>query len=1328
MRNTALKPLTKLCAALSLALLASQTQAQTVTTIGGGYPTAPYSGYQDGHTLQARFNQPSGLAMDPAGNYLFVADYSNNVVRIITTPGNTSTSVTTTLTNSFYTNVTRGISRPVSVAVDGAANVYVLNQGNGTNGTILQFNVNLIGYPALVATNASNLTNVTAMALDSSTNLYVTAASNIVLRVALPNTVSVVGVITNPGTYLQGIVVLDNGQLALSDAGANSGIWLMNPNGGNPFSNSTKLAGFNGSGDNSDNWPVPATYAIFNHPGNIAKAGNNVLVIADKGNNRVKLLNMVSGTVALLYGVNSNYWGNPVTTTDKYPGWLDGQSGTLPGYAESRLPFGVVVAPDGSVFAAEDYYHVLRHITATGLTGIQAPPPAPLNLVATPTYGNVNLTWSAVSSATNYYVKRSTSTNASFSVINNTSATSYTDTNVLNGSTYYYVVSAVNSSGEGPDSAIASATPIIPPPPAPRIGWFDYEGNAIDGFYTVLHPISTATYHNDQLIAIDPDTNGVSTYYTLDGSNPSLGNGSTPPFYQDGLGYAQPLPLPASSDILIKAINIDSFGQVSPITTAEFLFKTANPTFGGNNGAQFTISDITTNAIFWYTTDGTDPTNASPSIGPVAANAANSATLSLVVNSNIIVKVRAFRNGYLPSGVAVQSFSPSNFVANTISFGFASGEASSDFVASPGQTFYAPVTLSTLPAAVIYSLQFNLTVTNAGPNPGPAVAPNQFGFQSMLMKPDPEIKGLFHPIPPYAFVTSGTNSKPDSSSLLYDGNWFQNLESINTLENLLTVGWLERAGKTNLYDTTVQDLIAFSLAHDDLFPNSQFPNDIIIGGYSFVVPGNATNGQTYQIQIARPSATSDGVGAPGSSVYIAAPTNGATAGGAPINALKFVTVGQRKYIAGSVYPFSWFNAGDFGSSNIVNADVEQVFQSAIYGLNSPPIGSDFFDAMDSCGNFGALDNDNSDPNAGHYTNSWISLNAAQQNALFDGNDTTINQIAFGDGNLDVCDVYVTFRRSLDPSLTWFSRFWNNGQRVADTPPNIASHLASKPAAAQPKNLSLTTVSPQVNFVAGDIQGSAGQTVQVPISATILGNYPLRVLMLNLTVEPLDGSPALTDPVQFTQTATVLGSPLTTSSDANGNFAAVWLNSTNAGLTGTVTLGILSITIPVGATASASYAIHFDHASASPNGLASFPKQTLTGLITLSSRTNSYYNDGIPDAWRLRWFGTIYNVLSISNACPSGDGISNWEKFVAGVDPNLANDFPSVNPKLPSSAGATTAIHWPTVSGKQYVIERSASLFNGPWTAIATNTGTGGDMEFDDTSAASVKFYRVLIVP
>ena len=402
-----------------------------------------------------------------------------------------------------------------------------------------------------------------------------------------------------------------------------------------------------------------------------------------------------------------------------------------------------------------------------------------------------------------------------------------------------------------------------------------------------------------------------------------------------------------------------------------------------------------------------------------------------------------------------------------------------------------------------------------------------------------------------------------------------------------------------------------------------------------------------------------------------------------------------------------------------------MFESAVYSVDNPPPGSDFFDGMDSCGGTYV------DLGHGYLEfNSYISGPSAL-NPLFDGNDTTINQIAFGDGILDVCDVYVTFRRSLDPSLTWFRRFWNNGQRVADTgAPNVANHLAKAPGSTvQPKVQVNSALSPKVIFTAGDVTNcSAGQVVQIPINATIFGSYPLRVLMLNLTVTPLDGSPALTTPVQFTQNATVLGSPYTTASQGNGNYSAVWLNSANAGLTGTVTIGTLNITVPTGASTNAAYAVHFDHVSASPNGIASFPKQTLTGLITLSSRTNSSYHDGIADAWRLRWFGTVNNLLSASNACPSGDGISNWKKFIAGVDPTVANDFPSVNAKTPVPAGASAAIHWPTVSGKQYVIMSSASLFSGQWITNAIVTGTGSDMEFDDRSNSNVHFYRVQILP
>ncbi len=1076
---------------------------------------------------------------------------------------------------------------------------------------------------------------------------------------------------------------------------------------------------------------------------------------------------------------------------------------------------------DTNVEDGVTYYYVVSSVSSTFGQGpnsseASATPmfsPVPGNLFATNhNFGPVLLSWSTSAGATSYNVKRSTSTNGPFTTIASPTSASYNDSNALIGSVYFYVVSAVNPGGESANSLEVSYYLNWPPPPPPRIGWFDYEPDIHNNWLTVFYPVSLYIAHNDLLLAIDPATNGiVATYYIATNgpqpvlTDPSSTNGSTPPFYQNGLFFAQSLPVTTVPDLVIKAVNVGPGGS-SAIVTAEFIFQVANPTINGNNGAQFTVSDNTSNVMLYYTIDGTDPTNSASRIGPIAITNGNSITLAVNASTNVLFKTRAFRDGYFPSGIAVQSFSPDNFVPNTISFGFASGEASSDFVASPGQFFYAPVTLTALSSAVIYSLQFNITVTNLGP----IAIPGLFWFDSMLEKPDPAHPGLYLPIPTWAFVSSGNNPPPaeDINAFKYQGDWYQDMQF--TDGNLLGVGWVERFGATNLYNTKVQDLIAFSQAHDLLYPNADHPGQIELGGYALWIPSNATSNDVYQIQIGRASATSDGIGTPGSDVYIAMPTNGSTAGGGPINALKDITIGQRKYIVGSVYPFGWFNAGDFGSSNIVNADIEQVFEAAAYGLNYPLSASDFFDAMDSCGNYGVIDSDPADANFGYYTNvatfPWnnpfsytitnytylydtnnvayqtnvsivnltkylflttyyvyeISTNSfvyqsvtlpitystnfvfitntvyfptipASLNTLFDGDDTAINQIVFGDGVLDVCDVYVTYRRSLDPSLTWFRRFWNAGQRVADTgAPNVAAHVASLSSSSSSSILTESevqnsaTTPPQVNFTAGNIIGSAGQTVQIPINATVFGNYPLRVLMLNLNVTPLNGSPALANAVQFAPSS-ALGNPYNSDSKGNGNYSAVWLDSSIAGLTGNVTLGTLTVTIPASATSLSAYAIHFDHASASPNGIASFPKQTLTGLVTLSSRTNSAYGDGIPDLWRLRWFGTVNNILSISNACPSGDGINNWQKYVAGVDPNTPNDFPSLNPKKPVPAGATAAIHWPTVSGKQYVILRSGSLFPGSWSAIATNTGTGTDMEFDDTTAGQTRFYRVQIL-
>src|SRR5882672_8149042 len=74
-------------------------------------------------------------------------------------------------------------------------------------------------------------------------------------------------------------------------------------------------------------------------------------------------------------------------------------------------------------------------------------PPAPTGLTATPGNLQVSLSWTASSGATGYYVSRSTVTGGPYARIATLAGTTYLDSTVSNGSTYYYVVSAYDSAG-----------------------------------------------------------------------------------------------------------------------------------------------------------------------------------------------------------------------------------------------------------------------------------------------------------------------------------------------------------------------------------------------------------------------------------------------------------------------------------------------------------------------------------------------------------------------------------------------------------------------------------------------------------------------------------------------------------------------------------------------------------------------------------------------------------------------------------------------------------------------------------------------------------------
>eukprot|EP01113_Clastostelium_recurvatum_P009918 TRINITY_DN14840_c0_g1_i1.p1 TRINITY_DN14840_c0_g1~~TRINITY_DN14840_c0_g1_i1.p1 ORF type:complete len:644 (-),score=-11.92 TRINITY_DN14840_c0_g1_i1:30-1961(-) len=97
-------------------------------------------------------------------------------------------------------------------------------------------------------------------------------------------------------------------------------------------------------------------------------------------------------------------------------------------------------------------------------------PAAPTALTASAGNAQVSLTWTASAGATSYSVKRALSPSGPFTTIAaNVSGTSFNNTGLINGTTYYYVVTAKNAVGESVNSTTATATPVagVTTPAAP---------------------------------------------------------------------------------------------------------------------------------------------------------------------------------------------------------------------------------------------------------------------------------------------------------------------------------------------------------------------------------------------------------------------------------------------------------------------------------------------------------------------------------------------------------------------------------------------------------------------------------------------------------------------------------------------------------------------------------------------------------------------------------------------------------------------------------------------------------------------------------------------
>ncbi len=115
----------------------------------------------------------------------------------------------------------------------------------------------------------------------------------------------------------------------------------------------------------------------------------------------------------------------------------------------------------------------------------------------------------------------------------------------------------------------------------------------------------------------------------------------------------------------------------------------------------------------------------------------------------------------------------------------------------------------------------------------------------------------------------------------------------------------------------------------------------------------------------------------------------------------------------------------------------------------------------------------------------------------------------------------------------------------------------------------------------------------------------------------------------------------------------------------------------------------------------------------------------PGEWTRRYFPESTDIQPLEDS--DGDGMSNWDEYLAGSDPT---DGQSVF-RLPSARWSGDALAWslPTLLDRVYTLQETPGLHPSAWSNLFSFQGTGGDVLITNVQwNAWQGFYRLIVAP